>query len=145
MDADCTVETQTDVRYIKVPFSYIDKEYKDDSKFLYNILVQTSAKILLTQEQISINLMHSLDTRFSSYVLSLVEDGNDYAIIPSLVDIANHLGTSYRHLTRTIKKLSNKGAIMKTKNEIKLLNKELLLEISQGNVYENQVEFKVQG
>ncbi|MBI9009063.1 MAG: Crp/Fnr family transcriptional regulator [Tenericutes bacterium] len=145
IEANCSVETQSVVKLIKIPFDYIDKEYRNDNKFLYNILVQTSSKILLTQEQTSINLMHSLDTRFSSYILSLAEGNSKTVIIPSLIDISNHLGTSYRHLTRTIKKLINQGAIMKTKNEVTLLNKELLLKISQGNVYESQIDYKVEG
>jgi CRP-like cAMP-binding protein len=144
-EATCSVQTQDEVRVIKIPYDYIDKEYKNEHRFLYNILVHTSSKILLTSDQTSINLMHSLDTRFASYVLSLYIEGENTVEIPSLVDIANNLGASYRHLTRTVKKLTNKGAIMKTKNKIKILDKELLLELSQGNVYENQAEDYIKG
>lgn len=144
-EATCSVQTQGEVKILKVPYNYIDKEYKKDHTFLYNILVHTSGKILLTSDQTSINLMHSLDTRFASYLLSLVSAESDIVEIPSLVDIANNLGASYRHLTRTIKNLINKGAIMKTKNRVKILDREFLFELSQGNVYENQVENYIEG
>jgi len=145
INASCSVQTQAEVKVIKVPYSHIDKVYKTDDLFLYNILVQTSSKILLTSDQTSINLMHSLDTRFASYLLSLVEEDNDVVVIPSLVDIANHLGTSYRHLTRTIKKLTDKGAIMKNKNKIKLLDRLILLKIAEGNIYESKAEYNIEG
>ena len=143
--ASCSVQTQGEVKLIKIPYAYIDKEYRKDSTFLYNILVHTSSKILLTSDQTSNNLMHSLDTRFSSYLLSLSSKNNNIVYIPSLGDIANNLGSSYRHLTRTIKKLADKGVIMKTKKRIEIVDRKLLLELSKGIVYENQIEYTNKG
>lgn len=144
-EVQCTVQAVGDVKFIKVPFNYMDKEYRRDTNFLNNILIQLSSKILLTNDQAALNLMYSLDTRFASYLLSFANSDTNIVDLPKLEDVSNNLGTSYRHLSRTIKKFIEKGAIMKNKKTIRIKNKKLLLEISQGNVYEDEAEYNFWG
>ncbi len=139
-EAQCSVEVLSTVRIVKVPFSYIESNYRRNIDFLDNILLQLSEKILSTNDQATLNLMYPLETRLASYILSLSEDTIDDIVLPNLVDVSNHLGTSYRHLHRTIRKLIDKKAIIKNKSNIRILNKKLLLEIARGNVYEDQNE-----
>lgn len=139
-----TCQCVEEVEILKVPYEYIDKYYKDDLTFLRNILIQLSAKVLLTNEQALLNSVYSLDTRLASYILSILNESN-IAEIPPLTDVANHLGSSYRHLTRTIKELIEKGVIMKKNRKIKVLDREKLLELSEGNVYERQIHLSKKG
>ncbi|MDU7964001.1 MAG: helix-turn-helix domain-containing protein [Clostridium perfringens] len=50
-------------------------------------------------------------------------------MIDNYSNLADLLGTSYRHLNRVLNKLVEKGIILKDKNEIKILNKEELENI----------------
>lgn len=144
-EAQCSVQTIGEVKCIKVPFSYIDKNYRKDLTFINNILIQLSTKILITNTQATLNLMYSLDTRLASYLLSFSRPDSDIVTLPKLEDVSNNLGTSYRHLTRTIKKFVEKGAIMKHKKTITIKNRNQLLEISQGNVYEEETKYNFWG
>lgn len=126
------------VEILKVPYAYINRYYKDDLIFLRNILLQLSSKVLLTNEQALLNNVYSLDTRLASYLLSLVGDKNFFEI-PPLTDVANHLGSSYRHLTRTIKDFIDKKILVKKNKLIKILDRKKILELSEGNVYERQI------
>lgn len=138
-DAMCTVQAIEEVNLIKVPYSYINTKYKDNLTFFKNILLQMSSKLLLTNEQALMNNVYTLDTRFASYLVSMADKKN-YVEISSLVDIASHLGASYRHLTRTIKDLTQKGIIEKVNRTIKILDPKKLYEISEGNIYEKQIK-----
>ncbi len=129
------------VKVIKVPYRYIDSKYKDNITFLKNILLQLSSKVLLTNEQAILNNVYSLETRLSSYILSLLDESNNVEL-PPLTDVSNHLGTSYRHLTRTLKNLIDEGIIMKKNKLIKVLDRRKLSILSQGNVYERKIERK---
>jgi len=144
-EIQCTVQAVGEVKFVKVPFSYLDKEYRRDLTFLNNILIQLSSKILLTNDQATLNLMYSLDIRLASYLLSFADPKTSIVDLPKLEDVSNNLGTSYRHLSRTIKKFLEKGAIMKNNKTITIKNKKLLLEMSQGNVYEDETEYNFWG
>jgi CRP-like cAMP-binding protein len=140
-----TVQAVDNVRIMKVSKEYIDKHCRTNKTFLENMLQHISRKILLTNQQTTLNLMYSLDTRLASYILSMEEKQTMTAYMPSLVDVSNHLGTSYRHLHRTLNKFLEEKLIMKEKNKIVILDKEKLLEVARGNIYESEDNYVVQG
>ncbi|XMB72945.1 Crp/Fnr family transcriptional regulator [Mycoplasmatota bacterium WC30] len=139
-DAQCSVEALSSLKIVKVPFSYIESTYRKNIVFLDSMLLQISEKILTTNDQATLNLIYPLETRLASYILSLSFDTLDNVSLPNLVDVSNHLGTSYRHLHRVMKKLVDQKAIIKNQSNIKIINKKLLSKIARGNVYEDQNE-----
>lgn len=140
-NAYCTVQAITDVNALILPYSDIDKHYKNNVLFLKNIMMQMGKKILQTNNYAYINLIYPLETRLASYLLGL--SINHHVRIPNLSDVANHLGTSYRHLIRVIKKFKEQEIISKHHHNIDILNQNKLMEIGRGNIYERHNDIVV--
>ncbi len=83
----------------------------------------------------SINLLYPLENRLASYILATGEriDNNEEIIKfnENLTEIAELLGTSYRHLLRTLNNLSCKGAIRKKINYFQVLDEKILKSLQQ--------------
>ena len=73
------------------------------------------------------NRIFPLENKLASYLLAM--NSNNIIMIDNYSNLADLLGTSYRHLNRVLNKLVEKGIILKDKNEIKILNKEELENI----------------
>ena len=88
----------------------------------------------------SINLLYPLENRLASYInefLTNDEDSNIYIDFDeNLVNIAELLGSSYRHLLRTLNTLSKKGVLEKEDGKYKVINKVLLEELA-GDLYQD--------
>lgn len=65
----------------------------------------------------SINLLYPLENRLASYINELLLINNNESLYvdfdESLVNIAEHLGSSYRHLLRTLNVLCEKEVLQK--------------------------------
>ena len=142
-NAYCTVQAITDVKALILTYSDVDKHYKNNVLFLKNIMIQMGKKILQTNNYASINLIYALETRLASYLLGL--SINHHVRIPNLSDVANHLGTSYRHLIRVIKKFKEQKIISKHHQNIDILDQKKLMEIGRGNIYERHNDIVVDG
>ena len=143
--AECSVEAFTEVRAVKLNYSYINKKLRHNTLFLDHMLIQISKKILETNKYASLNLMYPLDTRLASYILSISDDKLDTVKLTSINDVASQLGTSYRHLERRLKKLEDELIIERNNKTIKILNNKKLIEIGRGNIYERNNELFVKG
>lgn len=142
-NAFCSVEAINEVSVVKVTYHYIDRCYRHKVSFLESVLIQTNEKVLQTNNKASLNLMYSLDIRLASYMLGI--STTNTVILPNLTDVANLLGTSYRHLHRTLKKMEDKKIIIKSNKVITILDRNKLLEIGRGNIYERENETNVYG
>ena len=87
----------------------------------------------------SINILSPIENRFASYLLSSLPSNNFEEIfvdIDGINNLSELLGSSYRHLNRVIKNLSDLKIIEKNKNTIKILNLEKLTLLAQ-DIYKN--------
>lgn len=92
----------------------------DDIKFMRFMCESLSQKLIRLSKNSSINLLYPLENRLASYILDTgaSTDINGVRVIifnENLTEIANLLGTSYRHLLRTLK-IFCKNGILKKKN-----------------------------
>lgn len=103
----------------------------DDTKFLKYICRSLGSKLDKFSKFSSINLLYPLENRLASYILAITPisdnlSNTDGIFTYKLTEMADLLGTSYRHLTRTINKLCNEKIIKKEKDSIIILNRDLL-------------------
>ncbi|BEP28923.1 transcriptional regulator YeiL [Helicovermis profundi] len=107
-------------------------------KFLNKHLVVKLKEFSLSS---SINLLYPLENRLASYILatSSRDDSNkkfvDGINTNKLTEMADLLGTSYRHLNRTLKGLQDKGLVKKEKSSIIIINKDELENLA-ADLYE---------
>lgn len=111
-----------------------------DTKFLKYICKSLGSKLDKFSKFSSINLLYPLENRLASYILAITPNSNnlsntDEIFTYKLTEMADLLGTSYRHLTRTINKLCNEKIIKKEKYSIIILNRGLLEELA-CDIYE---------
>ncbi|MCY6353819.1 cyclic nucleotide-binding domain-containing protein [Clostridium sp. ZS2-4] len=125
---------------IGISMENLRKNALDDTKFLKYICRNLGSKLDKFSKFSSINLLYPLENRLASYILAITPDSDnssntDGFFTYKLTEMADLLGTSYRHLTRTINKLCNENIIKKEKDSIIILNRELLEELA-CDIYE---------
>lgn len=140
VNINCNVEALNQGVLIAMKFDILHKYAYNDSSFLRFVIKNLSSKLYTTSNSASINLLYPLENRFASYLISVSMDNTNgkYNELKTsrLTDIANLLGTSYRHLCRVVNKLISDGIIEKSKGTIIVKNPNRLKDLSGGNLYE---------
>lgn len=134
------IEAVNDCLFIGLPFDYIDKHEKDNSEFLHMLLDHISYKLQTCTTASRVNLLASVENRFASYLLSTMshEPENEFGKelkTSNIVEIANLLGTTHRHLNRVIHSLTERKVIERRDNAIRILDTKTLEIISNGISY----------
>ncbi|MCR8645238.1 Crp/Fnr family transcriptional regulator [Paenibacillus sp. N1-5-1-14] len=137
-----TVEAVSPVCMIGVPYRILDQYLKDNTPFLQFMLGIISKKFYIKSKSMSFNLMYPVEVRFASYLLSVIYEDNTAdpggkLKLSTLTDIANLIGTSYRHLNRVIHKFSEDGLVERSKGYLLIKKRDKLLVLANHNIYEN--------
>ncbi|AJY73791.1 Crp/Fnr family transcriptional regulator [Paenibacillus beijingensis] len=136
-----TVEAVSSVCMIGVHHRWLKKYGRDHSPLLQFLLEIVTQKFYIKSNSLSFNLMHPVEVRTASYLLSVSFDASDSQFMgqlstANLRDAANLIGTSYRHLNRVIRQLCTEGLIERTKGFILVKDREGLSALASLNIYE---------
>lgn len=136
-----TVQAILPTYMIAIPYRWLrlyGNEYPPLLRFLLHIITK---KFHAKSDFMSFNLMHPVEVRLASYLLSV--SSNDLESLQTdpmessnLTDIANLLGTSYRHLNRVIQKFCADGLIKRHRGRLTILNRDGLIDVAGSNIYE---------
>ena len=127
----CQVEAVEESYFILVPVSLIKEKYTH-LNFFRHLAESLSDKLDATINNSSYNSTYPLINRLSSYLLEYLKPDKDYIILRNpFKDIAEFLGTTYRHLNRTLNELEEKQIIRCNQNKIYVLNEEALRDLSK--------------
>ncbi|MBC2399342.1 CRP-like cAMP-binding protein [Clostridium tetanomorphum] len=112
----------------------------EDTNFLTYIINSLGDKLEKNSKSSSINLLYPLENRLASYLLAISSPKDKSLDINGistykLTEMADLLGTSYRHLLRTIDKFCKQNIIKKYKNSIIILDINQLEQLA-GDIYE---------
>lgn len=130
----CDIDAIEDTYLIAIPTDILRKRYLDNLKFLHHLIHSLSEKLYATINNSSYNFVYPLMNRLSSYLVEHITD-KDYIILsPSFIEIAQFLGTTYRHLNRTFKELEAKSIIKCEYKKIHILDVDELRKLSK-NLY----------
>lgn len=116
-------------------------ELTKDRKFLKFTCESLAEKLAAVSMNSSINLLYPLENRLASYINeSLVYEENEESLYidfdENLINIAELLGSSYRHLLRTFNTLCKKGVLEREGGKYKIINKALLKDLA-GDLYQD--------
>lgn len=137
----CNVEAISNVTCIGIPLNHLRKVSSSDVKFLQFVCQSLSSKLANSSYWNSVNLLYPLENRLASYILAIADHDDDYTIplneiaTHKLTDMAELLGTSYRHLNRTLNNLCQRSIIKKDKNSIVIIDRQSLEKLA-GDLYE---------
>lgn len=133
-----TIQALSTCYCLAIPMDKARKELTKDIKFLKFTCESLAEKLAAVSMNSSINLLYPLENRLASYINeSLTNDEELYIDFDeNLVNIAELLGSSYRHLLRTFNALCKKGVIEKYDGKYKVINKMLLKDLA-GDLYQD--------
>ena len=132
-----TVEAITDGKLLKIPISIVEEFGRGHLPFITYLLDAITGKFYSNAYAQTFNLLHSVDVRFASYLLSMTTE-DQYVSIHHIRDVADLIGTSYRHLNRIIAQLCSLEYIERSERTIRILNRERLLQLAKQNIYEGR-------
>lgn len=130
-----TVEAVSDVCMLKIPYQAIDADGIHSVPLLQFLLKVITEKFYIDTSFTSFNMLHPVETRLASYLLSmypLENNGTKQQVFFKTADLANLLGTSYRHINRVIKRFSQDQLIVREKGVITIVNRQRLKELAQS-------------
>ncbi|MNN26665.1 Regulatory protein YeiL [compost metagenome] len=126
---------------IGIQYHWLEKFGKGYAPFLQFLLEIITQKFYIKSDFLSFNLLYPVEVRLASYLLSVSFDESDslfqgqlYTV--SLMDTANLIGTSYRHLKRVIQKFCHDGLVERSKGGIIVKDREGLQQLARRNIYE---------
>ena len=135
---DCSVRAIEDTYCIGIRFDVVRSKLITDCKFLLNICDYMSEKLKENSNNSSINLLYPLENRLASYIVAFTDiensSCNKFQFKESQIEIAELLGTSYRHLNRTLNRLCDDRTLEKNMKEYTIINYEKLLYLA-GDLY----------
>ncbi len=137
--ADCNVQALDKCICLGLPSNKIKEYGYNDPNFLRFIISSLQKKLRRNSSYMSINILSPIENRFASYLVSSIPTNNSEEIfvdIDGINNLSELLGSSYRHLNRVIKNLSDLKIIEKNKNTIKILSLEKLTLLAQ-DIYKN--------
>lgn len=130
----CNVEAAEDTYLIAIPSTILRKKYMNNVNFLHHLVDSLSEKLEATINNTSYNFIYPLINRLASYLVEHITDKNSIVLSSSFKEIAQFLGTTYRHLNRTFKELEAEKIIKCENTTIHILDEAKLRELSK-NLY----------
>jgi CRP/FNR family transcriptional regulator, putaive post-exponential-phase nitrogen-starvation regulator len=126
---------------IGISNALLHETQSNNPKFLKFLLKNVSYKLYTFSNSSSINLLFPVENRFASYLVStLIDDDISFFAhemqTSKLTEIAELLGTSYRHLNRVVNKFSKDGIIERKKGSLHVKNLAKLKLLANGSIYE---------
>jgi len=109
--ASSSVCAVTDVQCIAIPHERYRNYLATNVRFMNRICFTMAEIITETSTNGASNILYPFETRLCAYICTTHENGR---FSQKLTELAEYLGTSYRHLLRTLEGLCAKGVIEKT-------------------------------
>ncbi|WP_315795544.1 cyclic nucleotide-binding domain-containing protein [Paenibacillus sp. BIC5C1] len=136
-----TVQAVSPVVMLRIHYNWLAELASDYAPLLKFLLKIISHKFYIDSNLSNFNLMYPVEVRLASYLLSISTEEAGTVVHEeldafNLTDIANLIGTSYRHLNRVIQKLCADGLIMRDQGFIMVKDRAGLAEVAGHNIYE---------
>lgn len=133
VDTNCSVQALKSSLCIAIPIDIINSIALKDPNFLMYITKSLAKKLEAQSVSSSIAMYYTLETRLATYLLQA--NNKNIVSVHSYSNLASLLGTSYRHLNRMLNKFIEFNVISKDKNQIKILDKKELKNLSGDLLY----------
>ncbi|WP_172193657.1 Crp/Fnr family transcriptional regulator [Saccharibacillus qingshengii] len=142
LDIINTVEAVSPAVVIGISGKMLKRYGEDHAPLLRFMLDIITKKFYIKSDFLSFNLMYPVEVRLASYLLSVCYDESDAGFqgrlaTSELTDTANLIGTSYRHLNRVIRKLSEDGLVERSGGFLHVRDRLGLEALAGRNLYEH--------
>lgn len=128
-------EALTQCTCIAVPMKFAKAYGLKNPDFLLFLCQHLAEKLDTITHKSSINVLCPLEVRLASYIFeSHNPRTNTFEVQSNYSDLAELLGTSYRHLNRMLIQFADKGILEKNKKVIKIIDMAALKDLA-GDLY----------
>lgn len=98
----------TEIECIGVPAKYCKEVLSTNIEFMNFIAAMLAKKLDRSSRYSAMNILYTLENRLCAYIVSTHENGE---FQDNFTELAELLGTSYRHLLRTMQELCEEGIL----------------------------------
>ncbi len=134
----CSIEAITPAYCLAIPMDVMKRLGLCDAVFMRYISRSLAHKLVTASLSSSINQLYSLENKLASYILGSVKTlppAGGSVFQCNLTQLAELLGTSYRHLLRTLAQMAGKGILKKCSGYYEILDMKGLEKLS-ADLYE---------
>lgn len=129
-EATNTVEAVNDCYCIFIPREVVLNELAGNAVFLKQLAISLGKKLGRVIKNSALNTLNPVDVRLASYILAILGASGGLVFTLNLSATADQLGTSFRHIHRTMEGFKEKGIINKSQNSYEVINLEALKQIA---------------
>lgn len=134
-DFTTNAQAMADVYCIGIPIQIVREHLLNDPLFLRNICQFLADKLNRITINSSINQLYPLESRLASYITSTQQtitlEGHTVIVFnENLSEIAELLGTSYRHLLRTLHSFIENGLLIKKEKGYEVSNEKKIRQLA---------------
>lgn len=122
-DAVSSVQAITTFICLAIPITQNKKTIYEDLKFMQQISKGVAGKFKRTTKNFTHIILYPLEVRLCSYIDTCVKDD---LFSEKLTEVSEVLGTSYRHLLRSLNSLIEDGILQKEKQGYRIINRKEL-------------------
>ncbi|GGY23425.1 Crp/Fnr family transcriptional regulator [Paludibacterium paludis] len=128
------VEALTPCVCLKLSRDTVMTHLADNPVFLRQLCLSLGRKLGRVNRNSALNMLHPVENRLASYILGTAnrEDGIPAEFTGNLTQIADFLGTSFRHVHRTLQGFCERGFLAKDKTRYAILNEAELRKRAVG-------------
>lgn len=109
-EATLSVQAITDTICLSIPIKNFGSRLKSNNEFINMVGSSLAGKLQQNTANTTFNILNTLEKRLCAYIE--MTNSNGY-FSEKLTDVSDILGTSYRHLLRTLEKLCSEGLLQK--------------------------------
>lgn len=123
-----SVKAISKVCCLRLPVHLVKEEMKHNIPLLNHLARGLAAKLASFNTTAAVNQHYTMDIRLAAYLSMIYLEGDEYKEsreemeTENLSEMADFLGCSYRHLTRTLESFKKDGLIEKKGRKIKILD-----------------------
>lgn len=128
------VEALTACTCLKLGRQTILATLGDNPVFLRQLCLSLGRKLGRVNRNSALNMLHPVENRLASYIIGTASrvDGRPPEFTGNLTQIADFLGTSFRHVHRTLQGFCAQGLLAKEKTRYTILNQAELQRRASG-------------
>jgi len=125
---------------IGLPINFVKSNLMEDTLFLQKLCKGLGIKLNRCSTNSAINLLYPLENRLASYIMAIDHKSHNQesvlTLYDSLTEISELLGTSYRHLHRTVTNFVSQGILKKARKGYIVIDKSPLKNMAH-DLYTN--------
>ncbi len=133
----CNMQAISDVVCMGIKTDILKQTIESNTKLLMYICRSLGEKLATFNMSSAVNQVYPLENRLASYLIAISDEKgiktNRIREIhtENLTELADLLGTSYRQLTRVIKRFKNQGILERVGKKFEILDMEQMIHLSR--------------